>query len=559
MKQATRQLIRAISFLVLGMALLLCIQGVMSSKWFYPSLFEDQAVIVEEFYQLSTNVEVEIQAAFLGTSNVEYGIDPMAIYDRSGIVTIGLATANQPIDVSHFLLAELLRQQQTQVVLFDVGRLFNSAFDDPWYRAVMDNASLSLNKVKLAKEYASNYPIEKQAGSFLGVFFPIYRYHSRWSELSEIDFSHRQPYNCYRKGYYLNSRVVSYSLRTEWLNKEAEMLVENRGWIRSAVDGVSSDSTDDSPLYEVSMDEAALSRLYEMKRLCDEHGAKLVLLKVPAVGDPQYYSGAWTRLRSQAMKNLAEEIDVDFLDLFYDTDVGIDWGKDTPDGGVHLNYNGAAKISNFLADYLEKECGLAGSPCEAYEEDMPIYRAMCAVAELQMTDNLIAYLGTLSRRDNTTIFLSVADDMMTNLTSEAREALRRLGLQTDFDSLCYSDAFLAVVENGVVRREASSNRRIAEEGVLSNGQSYQISSCGWLVGTESKVVIDGTNYSLNHRGINVVALDNASGKVLDSVAFDTWDVPKNQSAIRNNSKTERFLRKYEQYLMIQDAKNGIGA
>ena len=557
MKLVTRQLIRAVSFLILGTLLLLRVQGVMSRKWFYPGFLEDSAAMMEEFYQLSTNAE--IQAVFLGVSHLAYGIDPMAIYNCSGIVTFNLASPTQPMEVRCFLLSELLEQQQPQVVLLDVRSLFYGELNEPWYRAVLDNAPLSLNKIGLAEEYASYYPVEKQLGSFLGVFFPVYRYHDRWQALSAVDFSRRQGQNCYRKGYYLNSRVVPYGLRTEWLNEEAEMLVENTGWIRSTVNGDLSNSTDSSPLYKMSIDESALSQLYEMKRLCDEHGTKLILLKIPSVGDPQYYSGTWTRLHSQAVKELAEKIDVEFLDLFYDADVGIDWGKDTSDGGMHLNYKGAAKISSFLADYLKKECGLVGGPCEAYEEDIPIYRTVCAAAELQMIDSLTAYLDTLSRRDDTTVFLSVADDMMTNLPAEGREALRGLGLETNFDALSYSDAFLAVIENGAVRCEMSSNRHISHKDILRNGQSYQISSCGWLVGTESKIVIDSIDYSLNRRGINVVVLDNVSGKVLDSVAFDTWDVPENQSAIRNNSKTERFLREYEQYLMIQDAKNGIGA
>lgn len=560
MKLSIKQLIRVISFLILGMAFLFCLQGVMSKKWFYPAVVDAPVDMLKEFYQLSENTE--IQAAFLGTSHSEYVIDPMAIYEHNGIVTYNLSFANQYADVSSFLLAELLERQHPSVITFDASRLFHNDFEEqyePWYRAALDNTPLSLNKVKLAKEYASNYPVEKQVGSFLGVFFPIYRYHDRWSELSAIDFSPRQVQNCYRKGYYLTSRMVPYDLDPEWINEEAQSLIDNVGWTQKIVDRTQESFTEDSRLYEPVINETARSQLERMKQLCDENGVRLMLLKIPAVGDPQYYSGAWTRSRSEATKKLAEELGVDFLDLFYDVDLGIDWTKDTLDGGKHLNYGGASKISAFLAEYLEKECGLTGRKSQAYEEDLPLYRAMCDVTELQMVNDLTAYLDMIARYDDVTVFLSVADDMMSNMPKEGRAALRRLGLQTDFDSLSYSDAFLAVIENGTVRCEMSSNRRISYEDVLRNGQAYLISSCGYLVGTESKIVINGCDYSLNQRGINIVVLDNASGKVLDSAAFDTWDVPGHQSAIRNNPKTEKFLREYEEYLMVQDAKNGIGA
>ena len=513
--------------------------------------------MLEEFYQLPA--DTGIQAVFLGASHAEQGISPMAIYERSGIVTFNLGSTAQSLGGSCFLLSELLERQRPSLVLFDVSKLFQDEFSEYSYRALLDNVPLSPNKVKLAWEYASHYPVEKRTGSFLGTVLPIYRYHDRWVELSELDFMRPEAQNYYRKGNYFTSCTQPFVGSVEWLNKEAELLHENFGWSTSIVDGTISSSWESGALYEATIVEANLDWLKQMKQMCEENGVRLVLIKVPATENPQYYTGTWTRMRSEAAGRLAEALSLDFLDLFYDVDLGIDWTKDTIDGGMHLNYTGMMKVSAYLADYLEHECGLTGTSCKQYEEDLPTYRAMCDVAQIQMTDSLPAYLDTLSRRDDTTIFLSVADDMMTNLSAEERNALRRLGLQTDFDSLNYSDAFLAVIENGTVRCEMSSNRRISYEGTLRNEQSYLISSCGWLVGTESMIVIDGIDYSLNHRGINVVVLDNASKKVLDSVAFDTWDVSENQSAIRDNAKTEGFLREYEQYLMIQDARNGIGA
>lgn len=560
MRNAASYMCKAICFVILGSALLFGIQGILSMKWVYPSFAADTLYKLEEFYQLPE--DAGIQAVFLGTSHAEIGISPMAIYERSGIATFNLGSTGQPLEGSCFLLSEILERQHPSLVLFDVSQLFQNGFWETAYRGLLDNVPFSRNKMRLAREYASHYPAEKRMSAFLGAFLPIYQYHSRWSELSAVDFTQSVPQNYYRKGDYSTSRVQPFGtdLEWEWLNRVTEMLHNNVGWTHSVVDGVPSNSEESGTLYEAAVGENARNQLKRLKQMCDERGTELVLMKIPSAGYPQYYDGTWTRLRSEAAKTLADEFGLSFLDLCYDVDLGIDWTRDTPDAGEHLNYTGALKASAYLADYLEQEHGLTGIPCKLYEEDLPTYRAMCDVTELQMTDSLPTYLDKLSRRENITVFLSAEDDMITNLTPESREALRQLGLQTDFNALNYSDAFFAVVENGTVRREASSNRRITAEGVLSNGQSYRISSCGWLVGgAKSKIAIDGTDYSQNHCGINVVVLDNASGQVLDSAAFDTWNFPENQSAIRANWKTEEFLRKYEQYLMIQDAKNGIGA
>lgn len=553
-KTVLRELIKTIVFLSLGIVLLLCIQRILSKKWYYPvNVVADNR---EEFYQLTGHAD--IQAVCLGTSLSEFGFDPMAVYEANNIVTFNLSSAEQPVPVSYFFCSEMFKRQNPQVVFFNASSLFSQTFKDSRYRLALDNMFPSKDKLALTMEYASHYPDEKQVGSILGAFLSVYRYHDRWPELSISDFNQPQKRNYYRKGNYASPCIEPYTSDIEWMNTEAEVTHRNAGWTRSIVAGISDETTDDSPFYEVVIAETNLAYLEAMKQLCDEHGAKLVLIVIPTVGDPQYLPNPWTHLRSNAIKELAAEYGLDYLDLLYDVDLGINWTKDTVDGGRHLNRWGAAKVSTFLADYLQNICGLTGTVCQDYEQDLPIYHTVHRVAELQMTEDLASYLNTLSQLDNITVFFSASDNMVDNLSQTDRQALRDFGLQTDFDAMVYSDAFLAVKENHDVLCEMSSNRRVFYEGTLSNGLAYSISSCGWLIGSESKVVINGRNYSLGQRGLNIVVLDNESGKVLDSVTFDTHDIPENQSASRDYAKTETYLHEYEQYLMIQDAKNGIG-
>ena len=50
---------------------------------------------------------------------------------------------------------------------------------------------------------------------------------------------------------------------------------------------------------------------------------------------------------------MADEIGCDYVDMNVINDqIGIDWSKDTCDGGDHLNHAGAVKSTRFLIDYL---------------------------------------------------------------------------------------------------------------------------------------------------------------------------------------------------------------
>ena len=552
-----KNLIHVLSFLIIGTVLFLEIQTILSQKWYYPAYLEARFDMVKEFTEIADRAN--LQAVFLGSSHPECGIDCMTIYECRKITTYNLSTSVQPLPVSCYFLNEVFEKQNPQIVLLDASLLFRHSFNDPGWRIALDLTPFSQNKIGLTTEYASQHSEDNRLGSFISNIFPIYWYHDRWPKLTVSDFERPEK----RRNYYCKgSRITNVITPTfdvlDQFNETARQLVENVDWSNDMANGAYNDLMETAALYDPSIDDASLDYMLKIKLLCEQHNAKLVLIKIPAIGYPQYYEGAWTQLRSNAVKEMAEQYNLEFLDLLYDYDLGIDWDRDSSDGGHHLNYLGAQKVSSFIADYLAEEQGLTGSVCQAYEEDLPIYNEVCRLSDLQTTQHLKEHLELLKQLDNVTVFFSASDDMMGSLSLEDRQAFREFGILTDFNSLGYRDAFLAVMENGELRSDRSSSRRIADEGTLTNGCTYAISSCGWLAGSESTIIIDGVDYSLNRRGINIVVLDNASGLVLDSVAFDTSDVPENQSAFRDNGRTETFLREYEQYLMIEDAKNGIG-
>ena len=84
-----------------------------------------------------------------------------------------------------------------------------------------------------------------------------------------------------------------------------------------------------------------------IQELCEEHGAKLLLLSTPSTVN-------WNYQRHNGIQELADELGLEYIDLNTRTqEVPIDWSKDTFDRGDHLNHTGTVKVSQFLAKYME--------------------------------------------------------------------------------------------------------------------------------------------------------------------------------------------------------------
>lgn len=547
--------LKCICFAAIAIALFAGIQTVLTPKWRYPAFDDAPEDMMKEFYQAAEGAD--IQAVFLGTSHMEFGADPMKIYEETGIVSFNLASSTQPLPVSCALCAEMFAQNcDPNVVILDVSKLFQPDFFTPAYRYLLENMKLGAGKVQLAKAFAAEHPKEKQLNAFLSAFFPIYEYHDRWTELTDQSFKPVAEHNLYRKGHFIMSNIFDSGMDADEMNAVAEIMHSDNLWEYELSDGGIQINESTDVLYRPELDDRSVSYLLAIKELCAANGAKLILTKIPAVGAPQSYGGAWTKIKSELVHEFAETNGLEFLDLLYDVDLAIDWAHDSADGGRHLNFNGARKVSAFFADYLQNECGLTGSGCEIYDKDIPIYDSVCRLADLQMTSDLTAYLTRLLQLEDVTVLFSASDDMISGLTQAERDALDHFGLHTD--RISFRSSFLAVKECGTLVYEAASNHNIEHQGRLAGGNSYSLISSGWLTMPASAIVVDTVDYSMNARGLNIVVLDNASGLVWDSVAFDTCS-GGDHPAIRDYSRTEKLLREYEEYLMIQDAKSGIGA
>lgn len=78
------------------------------------------------------------------------------------------------------------------------------------------------------------------------------------------------------------------------------------------------------------------------------------------------------------LENILLKTGIDYYNLLEDVDeIGIDYQLDTYDGGLHLNFYGAEKLSRYFARILKNNYDLTDfSGDEVYDEKLKNYNEM---------------------------------------------------------------------------------------------------------------------------------------------------------------------------------------
>lgn len=552
------KLIKSICFLFIGLCLIALAQSVVIPKYTDRVSYGQTENMIKEFDDLSN--KDDIQVVFLGSSVSGCAVDPMKIYEDTKIASFNFSSPKQNVLESYYVLKMIFSECNPKYVFFDASSLFENEIDYTSFYYILDTMTLSEEKLELAYQLAVHSEKSDCLEKFLGALFPIINYHDRWKELRSVDFiSMSQKKNLFLKGFWCWSGSTPTSINVETMNYYAEKLNKEKGWIHVFAQEASDDIEVDNVLYDPVISDENLHWLTCIKKLCDSKNATLILFKVPNINFPQVSQGAWVNIKSEILKKAATDNDIIYIDYLYDYDIGLDWDKDSYDGGTHLNFTGSNKFTSYIESYLINACKLEGSTCADFEFDLETYEKYAWISELKSCSSLHEYLYKLNERNDLSILMSVSDDMMRFLRDEDIRALKEFGLKTDFESMTYSDSFAAVKQYTDVIYEASGNRILEKELKLKNDESCYIVSTGFLQGKPSGaftnktwanaiIKIDGNNYAENKRGLNFVIYDDIAKVVIDTVVFDTW-ANDSQLPIRSLSKSAAQLYSYEMFLM----------
>ena len=291
--------------------------------------------MISQYYDESKDHEV----IFIGDCEVYANFSPMVLYEEAGIKAYVRGSSQQLIWQSYYLLEETLNYETPKVVVFNVNSMRydrdSSAVSEAYNRLMIDNMKWSKEKVDLINASMT------EEESFLSYVFPILRYHSRFDELTSEDFEYlfKNKTNTYN-GFLINKNV-----------KPVTNLPTKR------------------TLANYEFDEECYDYLQKMTDLCKENGIELVLIKAPSVY-PYWYDEY-----DEQIEEFAEANDLDFYNfLDYVDEIGIDYQTDTYDGGLHMNLDGATKLSKFFAQILKENYDLTDySGDEIYDQKLEEY------------------------------------------------------------------------------------------------------------------------------------------------------------------------------------------
>ena len=272
-----------------------------------------EGALISEYYKETTDHDV----VFIGDCEVYENFSPITMWEDYGITSYIRGSAQQLIWQSYYLLEETLEYEKPEVVVFNVLSMkYDAPQKEAYNRMTLDGMKWSKSKVDDIR--ASMMEDEE----FADYVFPILRYHSRWQELTSDDFKYlftRRPVS--QSGYYMRIDV-----------KPAQTFPKPK------------------KLANYEFGENSWKYLEKMRKLCEENGIQLILVKAPSLYP------AWYDEWEEQIEEYAKTYELPYYNFLELTDeVGIDFTKDTYDGGLHLNLSGAEKMGAYFGKILRDE------------------------------------------------------------------------------------------------------------------------------------------------------------------------------------------------------------
>ena len=290
-----------------------------------------------EYYDEEKNHEV----IFIGDCEVYANFSPMVLYEEEGIASYVRGNSQQLIWQSYYILKETLKYETPKVVVFNVNSMrYSKPVSEAYNRLAIDKMKWSKEKIDIIKASMT------EEEDFLSYVIPLLRYHSRFDKLTNEDFEYLfKNKNSMHNGFLINKNI-----------KPVESLPTKRR------------------LSSYEFEQNCYDYLNKITKLCKENSIKLVLIKAPSVY-PYWYDEYEEQIQKYAKEN-----NLDYYNFKENVEeIGIDYSTDTYDGGLHLNLDGATKLSKYfskilkenyeLTDYRENE-----EISKIYNEKLEIYK-----------------------------------------------------------------------------------------------------------------------------------------------------------------------------------------
>ena len=137
--------------------------------------------MISQYYRESGGHDV----IFIGDCEVYANYSPMELYRTHGITSYIRGTSQQLIWQSYYVLKETLRYETPRAVVFNVNAMrYSQPVKEEYHRLTIDEMRWSAQKVGIIQASMT------EEETFLSYVFPILRYHSRITQLTQEDFTY---------------------------------------------------------------------------------------------------------------------------------------------------------------------------------------------------------------------------------------------------------------------------------------------------------------------------------------------------------------------------------
>lgn len=279
------------------------------------------------FFTLPQNT---VDCLFLGTSHVYCSYIPKNIYDETGISSASVATSSQSYQNSYWVLKEVFQYQSPKVVVLDIHSI-TTAVDEQVQNFRLHYSSgisiipdISLTKLSAYRDIKNiHYGWSDQMTVYDAYALIEYkseynRQHQSLQELGNLLFDPANEYSTF--GYYPATTV--YPIERLQASVTSDQYVN---------------------LYD-TVEFQYLEKIYELIRQKD---AELLLTRAPyttELDDHQLYQQVFAWAEQEKIPI------IDYFDLIEQLRINLDMDFRDAD---HLNYLGAEKATEYMADYLQ--------------------------------------------------------------------------------------------------------------------------------------------------------------------------------------------------------------
>ena len=484
MKNILLKILKCCVFILLAAALLLSTQQVMIST--------TDVGITSDYFRTDEKTDIIL----VGPSTVIFGLYPAVLWDSYGFTSYDLGTGSQSMGISYYLLKEVMKQNKPELVILDCGRAYKNekVASTSYLHYVSDNMPLlSKNRIDMISDLSADFTKEEQ----MALYIPMIGYHTRWKELNKTDFESNEKAESW-------GARVSAAVDFRGLYDEPEINTEN------------------------ALGETALGYLEQIVDLCKENGTELLLITMPLISQYKNISQNEYAKRingAYALEEFAAERGVQYLNLIdKGPSIGLVPETDSKDG-LHINYDGAMKMTAYLGDYIQSHFDLRDHRNEAgyesFQKDYEAYLDYLPEGALRSANTLDGYLRWLERiKDDPRYEIIITDTGKGSLRpfKDYKDSFAKLGIRTD-----HAAGSITVIDGGEIREEIDIEdvKAFADERArfhyINDETGLKIS----LFPDDQAVVIKGTNYIEGSFGFHIVVYDKEQKDIADCIGVDT--------------------------------------